>query len=73
MDANRFEEARARLREAISSQRKALASNPTNPTYRQFLANHLTNLIVAARGLGDSAGVAEAERELAELRDRPPR
>ena len=45
LDAKRFEEARARLREAIEWQRKALAANPANPTYRQFLANHLTNLI----------------------------
>ena len=32
----------------------------------------LTNLIKAARGLGDSEGVAEAERELAKLRDSDP-
>ena len=32
----------------------------------------MTNLIQAARGLGDSEGVAEAERELAELRDSDP-
>ena len=43
-----------------------------NPTYRQFLANHLTGLLSAARGLGDSKGVAEAERELAELRNSDP-
>ena len=58
--------------EAIVWQRKALAANPANPHYRQFLANHLTNLITAARGLGDAEGVAEAERELAKLRDSDP-
>ena len=72
LDAKRFEEARVRLREAVEWQRKALASNPANPTYRQFLANHLTNLITASRGLGDPEGVAEAERELARLRDLDP-
>ena len=72
LDAKRFVEARTRLREAVEWQRKAMASNPRNPTYRQFLTNHWTNLIKAARGLGDSEGVAEAERELAELRDSDP-
>jgi hypothetical protein len=37
-----------------------------------FLANHLVNLIEAARGLGDTEGVAEAEHELATLRDSDP-
>ena len=72
LDAKRFEEARVRLREAVEWQRKALASNPAHPNYRQFLANHLTNLITPARGLGDAEGVAEAERELAKLRDSDP-
>ena len=72
LDAKRFEEARGRLREAIEWQRKALASNPANRTYRQFLANQLTNLIKAAQGLGDSKAVSEAERELAELHDSDP-
>ena len=57
---------------AIAWQKKALAANPRNPHYRQFLTNHLTNLIEAARGLGDAEGVAEAERELAKLRDSDP-
>ena len=65
--SKRFEEARILLREAIDGQRKALASNLTNRTYRLFLANHWTNMIHAARALGDPKGVAEAERELAEL------
>ena len=72
LDAERFEEARARLRQAVEWQRKALAANPANPAYRQLLDNHLTNLITAARGLGDAEGVAEAERELAKLRDSDP-
>ena len=72
LKANRFEEARIRLRQAVDWQRKALASNPKNPIYRQFLANHLQNMIRAARGLGDSEGVAEAERALAELRESDP-
>jgi tetratricopeptide (TPR) repeat protein len=62
--ANEFVEARARLREAITWQRKALASNPANPTYRQFLGAHMRNLLLAAQRLGDSDTEAEANREL---------
>jgi eukaryotic-like serine/threonine-protein kinase len=72
VNAKRFEEARVQLREAIESQRKALAANPRNSSYRQFMARHLIILIKAARGLGDTEGVAEAERELAKLRDSDP-
>ncbi len=43
-----------------------------HPTYRRFLANHLTLLIGAAKGLGDAAGEAEAIGELATLRDSDP-
>ena len=72
LNAKRYEEARVRLREAVKWQRKALAINPAEPTYRRFLASHLTILISAARRLGDPQGVAEAERELANLRDSDP-
>ncbi len=68
----RFENARDRLRQAVESQSKALATNPMNPNYRQFLDNHLVNLISALQGLSDSAGAAEAERDLAKLRDSDP-
>ncbi len=71
-DAKRFEQARDQLREAVAWQRKALAVNPGDTRYRQFLANHWTNLRIAARGLNDAAGVAEAECELAALRDSEP-
>src|SRR5262249_15583665 len=71
-DARRFDAARDRLQQAIVWQRMALATNPRRRQYRQFLGNHLTNLIHVARGLGDSDGVAEAERELAKLRDADP-
>jgi serine/threonine protein kinase/tetratricopeptide (TPR) repeat protein len=72
ISAKRFEKARARLREAIVWQRKALAANPANATYRHFLGNHLGNLIRAARELGDTEGMAEAERELAKVLGPPP-
>jgi tetratricopeptide (TPR) repeat protein len=72
MKAKRFTEARAHLAEAVVWQRKALAASPAHPTYRQFLDNHFTNLIQAAREQGDSAGVAEAQREQATLRDTDP-
>ena len=72
LDAKRFREARERLREAVVWQRKALGTNPVHPQYRQFLRNHLNNLREAAQGLSDTEGVAEAERELAILRDSDP-
>jgi tetratricopeptide (TPR) repeat protein len=72
MNARRFVEARDRLRQAVECQQKALASNPGHPTYRQFMAKHLNNLIEATRALGDSKGLAEAERQLAEFRDTVP-
>jgi eukaryotic-like serine/threonine-protein kinase len=72
LTARRFEQARGRLREAVDWHRKALTSNPWNLTNRQDLAIDLNDLIAACRGLGDSKGVAEASRELAELRDSNP-
>jgi serine/threonine-protein kinase len=67
LDENRFAAARTRLRQAVAWQRKALDAYPAHAKYRLFLANHWTNLIRAARGLGDAEGVAEAERALVEL------
>jgi serine/threonine protein kinase len=72
LDAKRFEEARGRLRQAVEWQRKALAINPAHPSYRRFLGNHLVSLTMAARGLGDSEGVAEVERELVRFRESDP-
>jgi hypothetical protein len=46
--ANRFGAARDRLRPAVDWQRKALAFDPNHPTYRQFLAAHLSILMKAA-------------------------
>ena len=73
IDSKRFDAARDRLQQAIVWQKKAIAVNPRNPTYRQFLANHLRNLITAARGLGRDDEVAAAEREQAELAASDPR
>ncbi|MDB5349542.1 MAG: pkn [Planctomycetota bacterium] len=70
---HRFAEARDRSREAIVWQRKALAANPRNPTYRQYLTNHVTNHIKACNGLNDTEGAAEARRQLAELQSTDPR
>jgi hypothetical protein len=69
VEGGRFEEGRVRLREALAWQRKALDMNPTNPAYRSYLSDNLDNLLKAARGLGDAAGVAEAKRELTAFRD----
>jgi hypothetical protein len=64
---NHLKEARELLREAAANQRKALAVNPRNLAYRQFLGNHLQSLIDVGRALGDTEGVAEAKRQLSEL------
>ena len=72
-DAGRFADARDQLLQAVTWQRKALAANPRHPQYRQFLANHLTNLIRACQGLNDADGAADAQRQLAELTASDPR
>jgi serine/threonine protein kinase/tetratricopeptide (TPR) repeat protein len=71
--ARRWLPARALLKQAVTRQKQALAANPRNPQYRQFLANHLANLIQAASALGNDAEAAEARRELAELSASDPR
>ena len=43
-----------------------------NHAYRQALINNLTNLIIAARSLGDRKEVADAEREQSQLRESDP-
>ncbi len=73
LDAKRLEEALDGLREAISHQRSALAANPRNPVYRQFLKNHLTNYRDAAKSLGDDEQADWAERGLEELQSSDPR
>ena len=72
LGSRRFDAARKQLKQAIVWQKQALAANPKNRQYRQYLTNHLTNLIKAARGLGDAQGVTDAENELAKLRDSDP-
>jgi serine/threonine-protein kinase len=72
MIARRLVEARDGLRQAVECQRRALASNPAHPLYRQFMANHLKNLIHATRALGDFKGLAEAKRQLVEFRETDP-
>ena len=67
LDAKRFTEARDTLLQAIKWQRRALVVNERNPKYRQFLTNHLRNLIRACQGLDDAEGAADAQRQLAEL------
>ncbi len=70
--AKRFADARPRLQEAVEWQGKALATKPEGRVYRQFLENHLVNLIEATRRLGDSGGQSAAEHELAKLRNSDP-
>ncbi len=73
LDRRHFGEARTRLEAAIGWQKKALAANPNNREYRQFLANHLANMITAAGGLKNAKGAGEARRELEELKASDPR
>ena len=54
-------------------QTKALAANPPNPQYRQFLRNDLENLARACAALGDEAGAADARLQLDELTASDPR
>jgi serine/threonine-protein kinase len=72
MNAKRFVQARDGLREAVEWQRRAMASNPAHPAYRRFMASHLGNMIQVTRALGDLKGLAEAERQLVELRETSP-
>jgi tetratricopeptide (TPR) repeat protein len=72
LDERRYEEARVRFRQAVEWHRKFFAIEPKNPTARQSVDLSLVNLIKAARALGDSSGAAEAQRELAKLRDSDP-
>jgi hypothetical protein len=65
--AKRFQEARKRLQQAISWQKKALAAYPMHPIYRQFLGNHLRNLVEAAKAIGKDDEARVAQRELDEL------
>jgi tetratricopeptide (TPR) repeat protein len=67
IENRRWMPARAKLKQAIAWQKKALASKPNHPTYRQILKNHLSGLIQAANALGNDAEAAEAQRELKEL------
>ena len=73
LDQRQFDSAFAKLTQAIAWQRKALATNANHRTYRQFLANHLANLIAAAEGLGRVDDAAKARRQLDELRHSDPR
>jgi eukaryotic-like serine/threonine-protein kinase len=72
LDAKRFEQARDLLRQAIESQRKALAVNSADPNFRKPMDLQLNNLIKAYRGLNDAKGAAEAEQELANFRASDP-
>jgi tetratricopeptide (TPR) repeat protein len=72
MDAKHFAVARDNLRQAVEYQRRALASNPAQPQYREFMTNHLVNLLSASRALGDLNGIAEAESQLLKHREADP-
>jgi tetratricopeptide (TPR) repeat protein len=68
LSRERYGDARKNLEAAIACQRKALERSPNHPQYRQFLANHLANLIRAANGMRDTKAATEARRALDELK-----
>ncbi|MFT3883109.1 MAG: hypothetical protein QM703_26090 [Gemmatales bacterium] len=68
MAEKNLEPARKKLVQAIEWQQKVRAANPKNPEYRQFLINHLTNLAITCRALGDTAGQEEAEQQLSQVK-----
>jgi tetratricopeptide (TPR) repeat protein len=72
LGANRFEAAIERLNEAIAWQKKGLVANPASPRGRHVLIAGLNNLIAAHQGLGNSAGIEAAQRELRELTSADP-
>ena len=57
----------AQLIQAIGWQKKALATNPNHPIYRQSLVIDQINLIRVATALGNDEEAAEAQRDLDEL------
>jgi serine/threonine protein kinase len=67
LGAKHFDQARGRMQQAISLQKKALAANPNYPAYRQALLTHLKNLIKAAKALGKADEASEAQDALNEL------
>ena len=67
LDGHEFEKARATLGQAIEWQRKAMEANSSHPVYRNFLSNHLHNMIRAAEGLGRADLAGQARGELAGL------
>ncbi|MGO9924553.1 MAG: protein kinase domain-containing protein [Isosphaeraceae bacterium] len=70
--AKRFKEARTRLLQAITLQKKALAAAPRHPTCRAFLTEHLDLLIKADKELGRAKEAAEAQRALQDLKEGDP-
>jgi tetratricopeptide (TPR) repeat protein len=70
--ARRLEGARLRFQEGADWQRKALALSPASRAFRIHLVHSLEAVVLVARALGDEAGAAQAERELADLRAADP-
>ncbi len=52
---------------AIEHQRAALRINPSNPTYREYLRNHLAGLAEVLVKHGDHARAAKATEEYARV------
>jgi serine/threonine protein kinase len=68
-----YAQARDLLLQAMASQRKALASVPTNPRYRECADAHLEILGRTAAALGDKETVERVRREKLELGASDPR
>jgi tetratricopeptide (TPR) repeat protein len=72
LDAQRFTEARDRLRKAIVCQKESLANNGNHSEYRNQLQSHYTSLIQVAQAIDDQSLAAEAQLGLAELNSNDP-
>lgn len=68
LDENQTMAAQERLLEAERLQRQAVDAEPENPTYRQFLENHLASLLEVGRKQSDTTLVLRATKDLAALK-----
>ena len=64
MGRKEWAKARALLTEAVESQRKALALDGKSPRIRDFLRNHLENLAMSEKELGNLEAALAAFREI---------
>ena len=69
---NEFDLALKNLHDGIAWQRMAMASDPSEQIYRQYVSKYLRLLIKVATALGNQDELLAAQRELDELNDTDP-